>query len=158
MVRTTMQSARRSQVDLSTLFVHKTPNFMHELAPPRVPPVDTLWTSWRSTDLRSADLRSAAPAVQAKATGEQASERTPVRERVADPVNARMSRQGGQPSIEASNDTDELPLNADVVVKLGGIIRIRRLKADPVLLLEEPLQRDRVLLDLGDDDVPVASG
>ena len=61
-----------------------------------------------------------------------------------------------QPSVEPADDADELALDADVVVELRRVGRVRRLEADPVLLLEEALQGDRVLLDLGDDDVAVA--
>ena len=42
------------------------------------------------------------------------------------------------------------------VVELRLVVRVGRLQPDAVLLPEEALERDRVLLHLGDDDVPVA--
>src|SRR5262245_25077578 len=62
----------------------------------------------------------------------------------------------GPTSVEAADDADELPLDPHVVVELRRVLGVRRLEADLVLLLEEPLQGDRVLLDLGHDDVAVA--
>ena len=56
----------------------------------------------------------------------------------------------------ASDDPDELALDPDVVVELGRVGRVGRLEPDLVLLLEEALEGDGVLLDLGDDDVAVA--
>src|SRR5258707_1243582 len=67
---------------------------------------------------------------------------------------------GGSPvenwSVEPSDDADELPLDSYVVIKLRRVVRVGGLESDLVLLLEEALERDRVLLDLGHDDVAVA--
>jgi hypothetical protein len=106
----------------------------------------------------AARLQSAGMAVQAKAASSTRSERTIVRERGSGGANAGLGRQAGQLSIETPNYADQLALNADVVVELGRVVRIRRLESDPVLLLEEALERDGVLLDLGHDDVAVARG
>ena len=81
-----------------------------------------------------------------------------VRERAAEPANARAGRVRRPPSVELADDSDELSLDAHVVVELRRVGRVGRLETDLVLLLEEALQRDRVLLDLGDDDVAVAGG
>src|SRR6188768_3029988 len=51
-------------------------------------------------------------------------------------------------SVQFADDPDELALDPDVVIELRRVLRIRRLEADLVLLLEEPLQGDRVLFDL----------
>ena len=48
-----------------------------------------------------------------------------------------------------------LPWILHVVVELGRVGRVRRLESDLVLLLEEPLERDAVVVHLGDDDVAV---
>src|ERR1041385_3679024 len=50
-------------------------------------------------------------------------------------------------SVQAAADADELPLDPHVVVELRRIGRVGGLQADLVLLLEEPLERDGVLLD-----------
>src|SRR4051812_21613053 len=60
-----------------------------------------------------------------------------------------------RPLVQPPNHADELALNSNVVVEHRRVVRVRRLQSDAVLLLEESLERDRVLLDLGDDDVAV---
>src|SRR5215218_10819919 len=84
-------------------------------------------------------------------------ERTGVRERSADGRSARVDRSTGD-SVEAADDADELSLDPDRGVELWRVVRVGGLEADPILLAEESLQGDGVLLDLGDDDVAVASG
>src|SRR5829696_9768302 len=69
----------------------------------------------------------------------------------------RVDRSTGD-SVEAADDADELSLDPDRGVELWRVVRVGGLEADPVLLAEESLEGDGVLLDLGDDDVAVASG
>ena len=61
-------------------------------------------------------------------------------------------------AVEAADHPDELALDPDGVIELRRIGRVRGLEPDPAVLLEEPLERDGVLLDLGDHDVPVPGG
>ena len=61
-------------------------------------------------------------------------------------------------SIEAADHPDELALDPYRVVVLRRIGRVGRLEPHAPVLLEEPLERDGVLLHLGDDDVTVAGG
>src|SRR5690349_15928979 len=59
-------------------------------------------------------------------------------------------------SVHAADDPHELALDAHVRVVLGRVLVVGRLETDPALLPVEALERDRVLLHLGDHDVPVA--
>src|SRR5450759_442812 len=61
-------------------------------------------------------------------------------------------------SVEAADHPDELALDPDVVVVHRLVLGVRRLEADPALFLEDALERDGVLLDLGHDDVAVPRG
>jgi hypothetical protein len=50
---------------------------------------------------------------------------------------------------------DEFALDSHGLVVLRRIGGVRRLEPNAAVLLEEPLERDGVLFDLGDDDVSV---
>src|SRR4051812_24995349 len=76
---------------------------------------------------------------------------SPVFKRGVDSVEGRRGRR----SVDPANYADQLSLDADSVIELRRVLVIRRLKADAVLLFEETLERYRVLLDLGHDDVAV---
>src|SRR5256885_2204999 len=60
--------------------------------------------------------------------------------------------------VQSPDHPDELALNTDIVIDLIRVRGVGRLEPNLVLLLEEPLERDRVFLDLGDHDVPVTGG
>src|SRR5450759_3621359 len=62
---------------------------------------------------------------------------------------------GRSRSVEAADHPDELALDSHGLVVLWRISGVRRLEPNATILLEEPLERHRVLLDLGDDDVSV---
>ena len=79
-----------------------------------------------------------------------------MRERTRGSVQRRHRPSGASPSIEFPNDPDQLSLDAHIVIELRRVGRVGRLQSDLVLLLEEALQGDGVLLDLGHDDVAVA--
>src|SRR5450631_1299154 len=59
-------------------------------------------------------------------------------------------------SVEAADDPDELALDEHAGVEHRRVFLVGRLEADPAGFLEEALEGDRVLLDLGDHDVAVA--
>ena len=99
------------------------------------------------------DRQSRPPAVMPQA-GRTVDDR--MRGRSGDAV-ARVRTAGGRRAQSSRRMTPiELALDPHVGIELRRVVRVGGLQADSVLLAEEPLEGDRVLLDLGDHDVAVA--
>src|SRR6476469_2935915 len=126
-----------------------------------------MWTDRRTQSLapsRRTETRARGPRTEHRSAGRSRARRRradrasalDVRERGRGADNDGIGRSGKPPLIELPNDSDELALDTDIVIELGRIGGVGWLEPDLVLLLEEALERDRVLVDLGNDDVPIA--
>src|SRR6185503_9609789 len=88
--------------------------------------------SWHLPALRGAENRRGGRSRRRRPVSKGASA-PDVRERPAEPDNERIDRPTAPPSVQPSNDPDQLALDSDVVVELGRVRGVGGLQSDLVL-------------------------